>query len=1191
METSKFKSLLRFNFRISSFYILCLFLSINIAHAATITSKAAGGNWNAPSTWVGNTVPAINDQVIIDGTVNITSNIECKTVTINLGKILTFTTGGYNLTLNGTWITSINNSGTIVANDGTIIIKGNGQQITGTIAFNNVTIDGAQQTKFTSSQTINGTIILKNGGYINNTGNHPNYGTNAIMEIYGNYSISTNYYLWGNTAASTPANIIIASGNVNAQQNILIKKSLVVNNGATLNTPNCCYTLMYPTFETIDNNGTMNLGGVTIQTGVTWNVGSNITLSNFNIQDGATVNLGNQMVYINYQTYGNCNANGKFINTNNSGIFNAESSTIVVNLSYNGNGTVTQKVEFNNLVLTGGVITTNNAGTEIVVNGNLTVNSGTSFQYGNNIDDTKLSFGPNASITNNGGTTDNLEAIFSAPPVNYIDQTLTALPNSNSGGGIFSSGRYLAGGNKYSLTQDIVINNGRKVLIIYPSSEFYTNGYKITADSVYIYGKLIIANTSLDDLLGSTKIYIDNASTIEYKSASSQTIKPTTYGNLSLSGNGEKILLSGNYTIKGNLTKNGGNVQFNANSVFKFLENKQQNIAGLPFYSIELGGSNDKILTDTAKVNGRISITGSARLISNGLLTLVSTATHTASIGELIGSADVVGSVTSQRYVPAITRRYRMISPNTSNFTYNEIKDNIFVTGQGGAANGFDVSNPNSASIYSFQESLVGGRGWKAVTNINQTLNAGKGVIIYIRGDRSLPAPQWYTAPYVPQNEVTLDFKGTINKGNISPAITYSSTGSIEDDGFNLVGNPYPSAIDWSFITKQNLSAYFYVFNPSTNGYEAKNGSEKIASGQAFFVHAISANPSITFTESSKTSETPVSYFKTATNPLTVKMISDSLNSDFAKLEFKSTASYGFNVNEDALKFYNSAINVGFVIDGKETQINTIPALSSVADTFTLFVYAPNGNYRLAISNFMQIPDSKGIFLKDLALNTLTNLRTNPIYNFNTSTATGGSGNRFLLIITSQMGAVPVEFVSIQANPIEKTNDVSIHWITASEIDNEKFEIERSFNNSNFETIGKVQGAGTSKVTNSYLFVDSDAISKAKTKDSKIIYYRIRQTDYSSKNRLSNIVAVNIGNQINEINNSIYPNPAKNFTVIKSLNNKAIGKVMIYTVSGQKIIEKTVWTEQLNLDISTLQSGIYFIQIEGERQIQKLIVE
>src|SRR5690606_31307087 len=119
-----------------------------------------------------------------------------------------------------------------------------------------------------------------------------------------------------------------------------------------------------------------------------------------------------------------------------------------------------------------------------------------------------------------------------------------------------------------------------------------------------------------------------------------------------------------------------------------------------------------------------------------------------------------------------------------------------------------------------------------------------------------------------------------LNKGNITPVLTFTSSGVLADDGWNLIGNPYASQIDWNAVTKNNISSFYYSFNPATGSYAADDGENLIASGQAFFVQTIGASPSITFTENSKATNAPTNYFKSNGASLTATMIKDSLNSD-----------------------------------------------------------------------------------------------------------------------------------------------------------------------------------------------------------------------------------------------------------------------------------------------------------------------
>lgn len=678
-----------------------------------------------------------------------------------------------------------------------------------------------------------------------------------------------------------------------------------------------------------------------------------------------------------------------------------------------------------------------------------------------------------------------------------------------------------------------------------------------------------------------------------------------TVNNLDLSESNKSIDLNGStLTINGQISGSG---VIKGSSTSSIVINGSGNIGSLKMdqttdgttnalrnltVNVGTGGVSDQVtLSNTLNLSGTLTLSNGT-LATGGNLVLVSNASGTARIAAIASTANITGNVVSQRYVPSVVRRYRMLSPNTSSFTYSDVKDDIFVTGSGGATNGFDASNPNSASIYTYQESTTGGRGWKPVTNINQTLSSGKGAIVFVRGDRSLSSPQWYTPPYVTQNAVTIDFVGPVNKGDISPSLTYTNTGDSDNDGFNLIGNPYPSQIDWTLVTKSNLNPFIYILNPSTNGYVANDGSTPIASGQAFFVQANAASPSVTFTESCKTAGSASSLFKTGNAPFTITMTLDSINSDLAILRFAPGASNGFNAQEDALKFANSSINMGFKVSGKDVQINTIPQLSAVADTFVLFTNAPSNTYRISASNFNDIPLTKDILLVDQFTNTVVNLRQNSNYQFATTSNASSQGTRFLLVITNQ-GALPVEFVEVKAIVAPNESDVMVSWSTAAEVNNEKFVVEKSYDNITFKAVGSVKGAVNSKVRNDYVYTDVFAATESTRGNNSRLYYRVRQVDFSGENSLSNVVVIDFGKELNtDVTNSlqVFPNPAHVTTEIKSGLNDALGTLIITDIAGQEVMQVTALENRVVLDVRDLKSGVYFIKGNGF-ETQKLIVE
>lgn len=596
---------------------------------------------------------------------------------------------------------------------------------------------------------------------------------------------------------------------------------------------------------------------------------------------------------------------------------------------------------------------------------------------------------------------------------------------------------------------------------------------------------------------------------------------------------------------------------------------------------------------NTLNIVDSVTVTQSgATIASGGNLTLISDASKTARVGRLTGS--ITGNVVVQRHIPAVTRRYRTISPNTANFTFSQLIDDIYVTGTGGATNGFDATTQNSPSIYTYQESTGGsGRGWKAVTNITNTLDPGQGALVFIRGDRTLASPDWYSGPFPSQNVVSMDFVETINSGNISPTLTYTNTSSPTDDGWNLIGNPYPSQINLDATTRANLSAFFYTFNTGTGSYETFFYDDiYVASGQAFFVQATAASPSITFTENCKVPDNPTGYFKSGASRFTVRMTKDSLNSDMAQLQFKTGASTGYNANEDAQKFPNSTINLGFLVGTKQVQLNSIPPLTNIADTFTLFANAAAGTYTLNFSNMGMIPINKAILLRDLFTAQISDLRNNPNYTFTITSNSNSSGNRFQLIFIDQ-SALPVKLLYLRANKMASTSEVQIDWATVTEKNNAHFVVERSMNNETFEEIGIVKGNYNSNQIQHYTYTDKQT-PELETKGVSTVYYRLQQVDFSGEVSVSQIVSVQLGdmNKTGIISTPfvVYPNPAHHYIQLKTESNFMINEVAIFDITGKKLRVIDDPKKDWKIDVSDLSTGVYFIKINN-KYTEKLIIE
>ena len=562
-----------------------------------------------------------------------------------------------------------------------------------------------------------------------------------------------------------------------------------------------------------------------------------------------------------------------------------------------------------------------------------------------------------------------------------------------------------------------------------------------------------------------------------------------------------------------------------------------------------------------------------ANLNSNGFLTLISDSLGTARVAALVSPAQITGNVIVQRYIPAVTRRSRQLTSPVSGFTYNQLIDDIFVTGPNGGI-GFDISTTNNASINTYNEQTSNGRGNKPVQNINDALLPGLGAFVFIRGDRTLPSPQWFTPPFVPQNAVTLDFVGPINQGTISPQITYSPTGTPTNDGWNMVGNPFPSPIDWSLVNKTGLTPFYYTLNPSTGSSVAANAGI-IASGQGIFVQASSANPTITFSESSKVSGAPTNYFKTSTPPLLITMTRDALNSDVAMMNFNATNSRAFNNLEDAFKMTNAVVNLSLYADATPVQINGLPLLSiSATDTFDIGVDASAGNYSLRFNNLSVIPTGLNSYLIDRMLNTTLPIIAGVDYPFSISSSPASFGKRFAIVF-SPLNPLPIKLLSFNA---AKSNDnVVLNWRTASELNMQSHILERKLSTDlTYKEIAVIKPNTGAVVATNYTYTDADILNNA----SGLICYRIKLVETNKSSLYSHVVCIDPAITTSASTILLLPNPAKEGDVVKlkiaGLHHDSY-EIHVVDQLGRVIHKQLSTTNDIDIDTKQFDSGIYNI--------------
>ncbi|TAH04678.1 MAG: hypothetical protein EAZ15_00770 [Sphingobacteriales bacterium] len=152
-------------------------------------------------------------------------------------------------------------------------------------------------------------------------------------------------------------------------------------------------------------------------------------------------------------------------------------------------------------------------------------------------------------------------------------------------------------------------------------------------------------------------------------------------------------------------------------------------------------------------------------------------------------------------------------------------------------------------------------------------------------------------------------------------------------------------------------------------------------------------------------------------------------------------------------------------------------------------------------------------------------------------------------------GTLPVKITAFTA--LYGDNKVRLNWNTASEINNQGFDIERSTDGLIFSKIAYVKGNGTTNVPHNYSFNDANLISQT-----QYLYYRLKQVDNNGEFEYSNIVSVKIP-QLNNATFSIYPNPvtAKQFNVKLAGLPKGNYQISITNMAGINVKKATIFCD------------------------------
>jgi len=526
--------------------------------------------------------------------------------------------------------------------------------------------------------------------------------------------------------------------------------------------------------------------------------------------------------------------------------------------------------------------------------------------------------------------------------------------------------------------------------------------------------------------------------------------KTTNFSGGTFTGGSGAITVTGPFTLSGtnftsttgildlknNFTNNSGSFLHNNGTVSFSGTTAAQNISGTQVTNFNNINVSNVSASPGLLVQSNQNLIGNLKLSTNvvfdadgssntSVFTLISSAEYPvkdASVDILPAGAQVIGNVTVQRYMALNGRNnhriYRYISSPIQNATVANIQNKIPVTGSfAGSSTCFGCSS--NPSLYNYDETVLtdlngdgfinledGYRGYPTVSN-SQSLAVGRGYAMFVRGNLFGGNTSW-------------DVTGFINAGNGSPIslpVSFTPSGTVANDGWNLVGNPFPCTIDWNsgsgWAKSANINDAIYVTDNGTgiglihtsyvSGVSTNGGSRYIPAFQGFWVKAASTGTTtLTVNENVKAPQQSTSFFREAEPTDLIRItISDGISNDETVIYFKEDATSGFDSKSDAWKFKNSFVNLStLTADSLKLSINSLPSLVCNAKINLALDEVKSGSYSMKFSNLSSFLDSPTFILKDSLLNKSVKINDNSEYSFNvTSDPKSHGSKRFSLQI------------------------------------------------------------------------------------------------------------------------------------------------------------------------------------------------
>ena len=449
--------------------------------------------------------------------------------------------------------------------------------------------------------------------------------------------------------------------------------------------------------------------------------------------------------------------------------------------------------------------------------------------------------------------------------------------------------------------------------------------------------------------------------------------------------------------------RNGGSRAFSSDAGYAYEGVADQAAgAGLPAQvrdlEIAVPASNTLVLPRALRIGQRLLPTSGVLNNSNGSLTLLSGKAGTALV--TAGSATLTAPLTLQRYLdPTVNAGlgYRHLASPLDNTTTADLATATFTP----------VLNP--AYNTSTRPDLV--QPFPTVFEYDQQRVVTSPATTYSAFDRGWAVPQAAGAAPAPlvrgrgytvniAADQTLLFSGSLTRNNEAFTFTLPPAAA-PDAGWHLLGNPFPSPINWDNVTvPASVGSAMYVF-VSSDQYKGQyrayvrgiGASSTVPLGQSFFVRSLSpAAETITVPTTARLTDFATANAATLqrstadSRPLLRLRLAAAGNaapSDEAALYFEAGASAGPDAQFDAYKLPNpSRVNLASVADGQELAINGLPVVAASTLVPLVLGVPQAGAYALNVDQLTNFAPGTVITLIDALTNARTPLAVGTEYKF-----------------------------------------------------------------------------------------------------------------------------------------------------------------------------------------------------------------